>query len=1164
MTTGFVGTNGEKYLKAVATSAAGRKGIHPIGGTIAVTPNAAYKLRVRGYRDKGTAASSSAAYLWCRAGGVDIAWPGGLLPAAGTTAQTESWVEQTIFIPAGVTDLQIGVAWVTAATGEAMYINDVELTKLSSLAAEYQYHLKDHLGNVRVTFTTKVEVDIATATLETINAADEQSKFIYYDEAVKVNAPLFDHTGQTGSDQGIYFYRGINLNGPATMIDGNNWVASSTAANFTVTNVGAFENQTVPLVPATDVARTTMMRSSIFGDVNMIMSNVPNGTYDIYLYVWEDNNPENFYINIEGVQRLSNYYSGTTGQWTKLGPFRTAITDGNISVFASSWVNASGLEVWTVSQALTNQSPVVTSYLDDKSAIEGQAFNYQFPLHTFIDPNVGNTLTYTATLSSGSALPAWLTFSSGTRTFSGTPTTGSTGYYEVRVTCSDGLGGTVSDVFMIAVTPAGTTTFYRAVNLNGPATTIDGNSWQTGISNANFAYTNVTGFENQSVTLVPTTDANRATMIRSSLYGNFPSITALNVANGVYDVFLYVWEDNISEIYNVAVEGSLVQTNFASGATGTWAKLGPFRTIVGDGNILVTTAGGTANLSGLEIRSVSTTAVAPTGISVSPTNPSVYVGKSVQVSRTITPANATNRSVTWTSSNPSIAMVNNDGWITGIAPGTATITASLAGFSAQATVTVSKIPSSYSARLNGTANEKYGLAKSIAVMPGDLITAEVYAKYVDTNTNNWNAVLNNLMATIANSTAPAGTFVDGGAAGSIGGTTFPFIGTLTRTGDSGTGPKAYLNYLIFDKNYVYKSGGFKRLSATPKETGTDVAHERLAFDGAHQITITEPGYVYIYISNENDTQVDVYFDDFKVTQTKGAIVSSQDYYPFGLTFNSYSRENSAPNQYKFNEKEEQDELGLKWLDYGARMYDGAIGRTTTQDPHSFLYPGISPFSFLWNDPINSLDPTGMDAIDVNDESVNSGNVSSGSALADFSNPAGGSNIAICPNCPNTPDFKPLIDDPNNVYHYDPQTGKATLVPMLPEVTVTAPASQQINAFDLVLTMPQTGPLIRVGTGVITAFSLTAALVFTPVAGAGEGEMEALQKMQEDRLKGGKQSKRDRTYGLPRALLDWWHNGGGKDANGGEDIGYGEGQTTPEDILEQWEELGRPRGSKPKD
>jgi hypothetical protein len=90
--------------------------------------------------------------------------------------------------------------------------------------------------------------------------------------------------------------------------------------------------------------------------------------------------------------------------------------------------------------------------------------------------------------------------------------------------------------------------------------------------------------------------------------------------------------------------------------------------------------------------------------------------------------------------------------------------------------------------------------------------------------------------------------------------------------------------------------------------------------------------------------------------------------------------------------------------------------------------------------------------------------------------------------------------------------------------------------------------------------------------AGDGEAEMLRKINEERrvqwmkdhLKGGKQSKRDRTYGLPKELFDWWHNGGGKKQNGDEDIGYDEGQITPEDALDQWEGLGKPSGSKPKE
>src|SRR3954470_1590380 len=55
---------------------------------------------------------------------------------------------------------------------------------------------------------------------------------------------------------------------------------------------------------------------------------------------------------------------------------------------------------------------------------------------------------------------------------------------------------------------------------------------------------------------------------------------------------------------------------------------------------------------------------------------------------------------------------------------------------------------------------------------------------------------------------------------------------------------------------------------------------------------------------------EVYFDDFKVEHVKSPVIQSEDFYPFGLTFNSYQRENSTPNPLQFNGKEQQDELSL--------------------------------------------------------------------------------------------------------------------------------------------------------------------------------------------------------------------------------------------------------------
>ncbi|QRK12074.1 DUF4038 domain-containing protein [Archangium violaceum] len=151
-----------------------------------------------------------------------------------------------------------------------------------------------------------------------------------------------------------------------------------------------------------------------------------------------------------------------------------------------------------------------------------------------------------------------------------------------------------------AGTPPTSGTLLRAINLGGPALTIDGRSWEASSGAANLTLTG-TRFEDQSIPLVPATDANRAQMIRSCIYGTTASVAMGAVPSGTYDVYLYVWEDNATKTFDVRVEGTLVQDNYVSGAPGEWKRLGPWVVSVTDGTLNLTTSGGTANLSGLEV-----------------------------------------------------------------------------------------------------------------------------------------------------------------------------------------------------------------------------------------------------------------------------------------------------------------------------------------------------------------------------------------------------------------------------------------------------------------------------------------------------------------------------------------------------------------------------------
>jgi len=140
--------------------------------------------------------------------------------------------------------------------------------------------------------------------------------------------------------------------------------------------------------------------------------------------------------------------------------------------------------------------------------------------------------------------------------------------------------------------------FFRGLNLNGPPITIDGHSWDG--RDSRFVECKDKAFENQDVPLLPPTDPDRARMIRSSRWGG-NRVVLRDVPPGAYSVFLYVWEDNAPEKFSIAVNGKVVEPQFQSGPAGAWAKLGPWFTESRDGAIEISSRGGAANFSGVEL-----------------------------------------------------------------------------------------------------------------------------------------------------------------------------------------------------------------------------------------------------------------------------------------------------------------------------------------------------------------------------------------------------------------------------------------------------------------------------------------------------------------------------------------------------------------------------------
>ncbi|QDA58887.1 Ig-like domain-containing protein [Hymenobacter jejuensis] len=210
------------------------------------------------------------------------------------------------------------------------------------------------------------------------------------------------------------------------------------------------------------------------------------------------------------------------------------------------------------------------------------------------------------------------------------------GTYSFTARATDNAGAATTSAAVSAQVAAPiaviTNKFYRALNLGGSALTIDGNKWEAGSGAANVQLTGGF-FSAQNVPLTPSTDAARAQMIRSSLWSKNPVVQMSSVPNGTYDVYVYVWEDNFSQTFSMMINGQTV-ANYTSGSAGKWSKLGPFATNVTNGVIRITTTGGDANLSGVEVitkastSGLTTTDIKTAGVTASATAyPNPFVNK---------------------------------------------------------------------------------------------------------------------------------------------------------------------------------------------------------------------------------------------------------------------------------------------------------------------------------------------------------------------------------------------------------------------------------------------------------------------------------------------------------------------------------------------------------
>jgi RHS repeat-associated protein len=128
---------------------------------------------------------------------------------------------------------------------------------------------------------------------------------------------------------------------------------------------------------------------------------------------------------------------------------------------------------------------------------------------------------------------------------------------------------------------------------------------------------------------------------------------------------------------------------------------------------------------------------------------------------------------------------------------------------------------------------------------------------------------------------------------------------------------------------------------------------------SNAVTETTPIFAYNYYLKDHLGNIRVVLHD----AGNGTPVIDQvsNYYPFGMEYGE-SAQNQAEvtyQNYLFGGKEFDRKFEVNMYDFGARGYDGTLGRWTTMDPLAEKYYSISPYAYCAGNPVNLIDPNGM-------------------------------------------------------------------------------------------------------------------------------------------------------------------------------------------------------------
>ncbi len=229
--------------------------------------------------------------------------------------------------------------------------------------------------------------------------------------------------------------------------------------------------------------------------------------------------------------------------------------------------------------------------------------------------------------------------------------------------------------------------------------------------------------------LITAVTAGNATITVTTVDGSKTAQCNVNVTQPAYVAVESVSLKSATSLVVGATE-QLIATVWPENATNkslSWNTNAPSVATVNPTTGLVTAVGiGTATITVYAeskfatcIVTVTAANIAVTGVSLNESTTSLVAGTTEQLTATVSPSNATNKNVTWNSSNPSVAIVSPTGLITAVAAGTATITVDASGKTATCIVTVTAASTVYMITATAGPNGYISPSGAVSVNSGD-------------------------------------------------------------------------------------------------------------------------------------------------------------------------------------------------------------------------------------------------------------------------------------------------------------------------------------------------------------------------------------------------------------------------------------------------------------